>query len=164
MKTIWWRRSRWKVESPADCVARRVAFFSVPSSSGPAPAPSSAPSSTGSAPAPSSAPSSWDSTPEPSSAPMAWPAPARAHSRCQRLAHARRRKAHAVKFAPAPSPTCAWIAAAPPAMTRLAGQSCRGSQLRHKAQHRPRAGNRQLPSPWPQRNCRCESKWLLATM
>ena len=100
-------RSRWKVDSPADCVARRVAFFSVPSSSGPAPAPSSAPSSTGSAPAPSSAPSSRGSTPAPSSAPMAWPATARAQSRCQRLAHARRRKACALQFAPAPSPTCA---------------------------------------------------------
>ena len=34
MKTRWRRQSRWKVESPADCVARRVAFFSIPSSWG----------------------------------------------------------------------------------------------------------------------------------
>ena len=185
MKRRWRRRSRWKVDSPADCVARRVAFFSVSSSWGPAPAPSSALSSTGSAPAPSSAPSSWGSAPAPSSAPMAWPAPARAHSRCRRLARARRRRARTLKFAPAPSPTYR-NAVAPPAMARRAGQSSRRSQLRasmhrlqskvrprvdaagrrlppshrrmarprHRAQHRPGAGNRQIPSLREQTNGR----------
>ena len=134
-KTRWWRRTRWKVESPADCVARRVAFFPVPSS--------------------------WGSPSALSSATITWPATARARSRCQRLALARRRKAHALKVAQPHAPMRERNAAASPAMTGRAGQSTppsipgqssRRSQLRasmHRLQSkvRPRvdAAGRLLP-------------------